>query len=168
MTGIVGLQAEMLPVSVIQVVVHRQQRQSLPENPTAAGGSCVVIDVRTREILALVSVPTFDWETYREDYGSLRDDAWRRPLVFRAVQQQVPPGSTIKPVALLAALANKAVKPDRAEFCDGALIPGAKHWHCWTHWRDIAGHGPINAVDSIQHSCNVYYYKLGQRVGRSG
>ena len=138
--------------------------RAVEERPSSPGGSCVIIDVETRQILALVSVPIYDWKKSRDDYASLRDDARQQPLLFRAVQQQYPPGSTIKPVALLAGLSLGVIDPQATGTCDGGLFPKAEHWHCWTNWRGLPGHGPLTAVGAIQHSCNVYFYRLGQRV----
>jgi penicillin-binding protein 2 len=134
------------------------------EHPPSTGASCVVIDVETREILALVSVPTFQRLQFQDDYSSLRDDATHMPLLFRAVQAEYQPGSIVKPVALLAGFANNLVTPEETVFCSGQLIPGVDKWHCWTHWRGMSGHGAMNAEDAIKNSCNVYFYTLGQRI----
>ncbi len=134
------------------------------DHPPATGASCVVIDVESREILALVSVPTYSRQTLRTRFEHLRDDAKHLPLLFRAVQGEYQPGSIIKPVSLLAGFSHNLVDSGRTVFCDGQLIPGAAKWHCWTHWRGMAGHGPVAAEEAIQHSCNVYFYTLGQRI----
>lgn len=139
-------------------------QEAIAQHTSSAGGACVVLDVQTREILALVSVPTFTREQFREDYASLRDDARRRPLLFRAVAEEYQPGSIIKPVCLLAGFKNGLVDPAHQIFCDGSFIPGSPKWHCWTHWRGLAGHGSVAAEDAIKHSCNVYFYGLGQRL----
>ena len=139
-------------------------REAVAEQTSSAGGACVVLDVQTREILALVSIPTFTSEQFKEDYASLRDDARRRPLLFRAVAEEYQPGSIIKPLCLLAGFKNGLVDPAHQAFCDGSFIPDSPKWHCWTHWRGLPGHGSVDANDAIKHSCNVYFYGLGQRV----
>jgi penicillin-binding protein 2 len=138
---------------------------AVKENPPSTGASCVIIDVDTREILALVSVPTFDLRALDQTYASLRDDAKTSPLRFRAVAEEYQPGSILKPVSLLAAMTNGLIKPSDRVFCDGQFIPGSKKWHCWTHWRSMPGHGDMNAEEALQHSCNVYFYSLGQKTG---
>jgi len=133
--------------------------------PQATGASCVVLDVRTREVLALVSVPIYSREDIRLRYEQLRDDARRLPLLFRAVQGEYQPGSILKPVALLAGFAAGIVDPAKPVFCDGVYMPNSTKWHCWTYWRGLPGHGYLTAEEAIQHSCNVYFYDLGQRLG---
>lgn len=141
---------------------------AVAEHPPSTAAACVVLDVDTREILALVSVPTFDPHVLGEDYASLRDDARRRPLLFRAVSEEYQPGSILKPVAMLAGFKFGLVNPDEPTLCDGQLIPGVNKWHCWTHWRGLPGHGPMAAEEALQHSCNVYFYNLGQRISADG
>ncbi len=138
---------------------------AVADNPPSTGAACVVLDVQTREIIALVSVPTYDPTDLRSNYASLRDDTRTVPLRFRAVAEEYQPGSILKPASLLAGLALGAVNTDTRIFCSGALIPGAARWHCWTHWRGMAGHGDVDAVQAIQHSCNIYFYTLGQKLG---
>ncbi|MCB9857804.1 MAG: hypothetical protein H6818_19135 [Phycisphaerales bacterium] len=134
------------------------------EDPNRTGASCVILDVATREVLAMVSVPTFSLETFREHYDSLRDDTRYRPLLFRAVAEEYQPGSIMKPVALLAGFRYGLVDPAATTFCDGSYKNDSKHWHCWTYWRHQPGHGNVNAEEAIQHSCNIYFYALGERL----
>ncbi len=128
------------------------------------GASCVVIDVRSREVLALVSVPTFTHRQFQRDYAMLRDDAARRPLLFRAVAEEYQPGSILKPVVLLAGFTHNVVDPATAVFCNGAYVSESDHWHCWTHWKGLPGHGQMAAEEALMHSCNVYFYSLGERL----
>lgn len=138
---------------------------AVAQQPASTGASGVVIDVRTREILALVSVPTYDPAALAVDYASLRDDSRFTPLRFRAVGDEYQPGSILKPAALLAGFANNLLDPIHRVHCDGQFIPGSQKWHCWTHWRGMSGHGDLNAEEAIQHSCNVFFYSLGQKIG---
>jgi len=128
------------------------------------GASCVILDVSTREVLAMVSVPGFDQDTFRKHYDHLRDEARTRPLLFRAIAEEYQPGSIVKPVALLAGLKHGVVTGNTTYDCDGSYIDHSKHWHCWTHWKHLPGHGPMAATGAIQHSCNLYFYDLGKHV----
>lgn len=134
------------------------------EDPSRTGASCVILDVETREVLAMVSVPTYSLQTFREDYAALRDDTRYRPLLFRAVAEEYQPGSIMKPVALLAGFRYDIVDPGATTYCDGSYKDDSKHWHCWTYWRHLPGHGNVNAEQAIQHSCNIYFYGLGERL----
>lgn len=137
---------------------------AIAEDDNRTGASCVVLDVDSRDILAMASVPTFDLDTFREDYSVLRDDTRNRPLLFRAIAEEYQPGSIIKPVALLAGFRYGLVDPSATAFCDGSYKDDSRHWHCWTYWRHLPGHGNVNAEQAIQHSCNIYFYGLGERV----
>ncbi len=159
-----GLDVQLTIDVDLQQRITQLLEDTVAANPPSTGASCVVIDVASREILALVSVPTYDIEQFISDYATLRDDATHLPLLFRAVQGEYQPGSILKPVALLAGFANRAASATETIHCDGALIPGSDKWHCWTHWRGMPGHGDITAEDAIMHSCNVYFYTLGQRI----
>jgi len=138
--------------------------RAVMEHPISSGASCVVLDAASREILAMVSVPNYARGEYREEYAQLRDDVLRRPLINRAIQDEYPPGSTLKPVTLLAGLSNRIVTADTTVFCNGSLVPGSKNWHCWTYWKGQSGHGTVTAETALQHSCNIYFYTLGERI----
>lgn len=160
-----GLDVQLTIDLELQRRVAELLAQAVSDSPPATGASCVIIDVESREILAMVSLPTFDRERLRNRFESLRDDAKGLPLLFRAVQAEYQPGSIVKPVTLLAGMAAGLADAQRTVFCDGTFIPGSTKWHCWTHWRQLPGHGAIGAEEAIQHSCNVYFYDLGQRLG---
>lgn len=149
----------------LQERVLQLLNEAIAAHPPATGAACVIIDVRSREVLALVSAPSYDPDDFNEHYRALRDDVRRRPLLFRAVSEEYPPGSILKPAALLAGLSSGIISPRDSVECRGRLLPDVDAWYCWTQWRHLAPHGPQMAVDALQHSCNVYFYTLGQRVG---
>ncbi|HKQ50509.1 MAG TPA: penicillin-binding transpeptidase domain-containing protein [Phycisphaerae bacterium] len=149
----------------LQERVAQILEDAVAQHPASTGASGVVIDVRTREILALVSVPTYDPSALADNYAALRDDSKYTPLRFRAVGDEYQPGSILKPAALLAGFYNDLLDPLHRVHCDGHFIPGSQKWHCWTHWRGMPGHGDLNAEEAIQHSCNVFFYSLGQKIG---
>lgn len=144
----------------------------LPRLPHSPGGSIVVLDVPSRDVIALVSYPGYDPDVFHrpEDYARLRADAVRMPLRFRAVSNRYPPGSIVKPLTCLAGLANGVIDLDTRFECTGYLFPenpGAGASKCW----QIAGttrrkaHGLINVVQAIEGSCNIFMYKLGMALG---
>lgn len=160
-----GLDVQLTIDLALQSRIETILSEVVAQHSASTGASAVLLDVESREILAAVSVPTYDRAMLREDYRRLRDDSKTQPLRFRAVQDRYQPGSILKPVALLAGFANDLVNAETRVNCTGALIPGAVKWHCWTHWRGLPGHGDMVAEEALQHSCNVYFYTLGQRVG---
>jgi len=134
---------------------------------TGHNGSIVVLSVKTGQVLAMGSVPVFDLNRYRrrDYYDQLIGDKENVPLFHRAVARLYPPGSTIKPIVALAALSWGLVKPDEKIHCSGALDPNRPgKFRCWKR----TGHGWLDLAEAIQHSCNVYFYTLGGRLGVRG
>ncbi|MFO0726951.1 MAG: penicillin-binding protein 2 [Myxococcota bacterium] len=129
-------------------------------------GAVVVLDVKTGGILAVTSTPSFDPNLvsgYFDPREKERLDSMveLRPWRFRAIQDQFAPGSTFKPVTLLAALRKKATTERESVNCPGAFTLGSTRFRCW---KD-SGHGPVAAVDALMRSCDVYFYTLGNRIG---
>jgi len=132
-------------------------------------GAAVMLNVKTGEVLLLYSAPTFDPDSL---LGPARSAYWKtlltspdRPLLNRALQGLYAPGSTLKPLFLLLALARNAVHPEeKLAFCDGTYTLGNRTWKCW----NPGGHGRLAAVDAIAQSCDVYFYALGNRLGLGG
>jgi cell division protein FtsI/penicillin-binding protein 2 len=134
----------------------------------SSGGAVVVLDIPTREVLALVSYPAFDPTRFDELYPVLRDDTRRWPLRFRAVANRYPPGSTIKPLVCLAGLMSGRITLDTRYECTGYLLPEHRdRWRCWqihgTNRR--SAHGNVNVVEGLTGSCNVFMYHLGELLG---
>ncbi len=156
----------------LQQRLYELMASSLPALPYSSGASVVVLDVPTREVLALVSYPGYDPNRFRDPdlYNRLRSDAVRMPLRFRAVANRYPPGSIVKPLTCLAGLSSGAITLDSRIECSGYLFPDnpdAGASKCWqvsgTSMRKA--HGPINVVQAIEGSCNIFMYTVGSRVG---
>jgi len=131
---------------------------------TYRNGSLVVLSVPSGEVLAMVSVPTFDPNRYRLDFKRLVRDELNTPLLHRAAAGMYPPGSTIKPVTALAGLGAGAITPKTTFICRGYLhTPEA--FRCWI-WRGRkVGHGELDLVGGITHSCNIYFYEIADMIG---
>ena len=127
--------------------------------------SAVVIDVGSSDILALVSLPVYDLNRVRYDYGALSADP-NRPLVNRAIKEQYPPGSVVKPLILIAGLEAGQVTPAEIINCPAAPAPGG--WpNCLIFKRNRAGHDlrwNNDARNAIKGSCNVYFSRLADRL----
>ena len=137
--------------------------ENLPVAPRTENGAAVVLDVDTGEVLAMVSTPTYDLNTYRKDYRSLVADEVDLPLLNRAVAGRYPPGSTVKPLTGLAAVAEGVVALDTPLDCRGYLHTPNK-FRCWIWRLQNTGHGPLTLQDAIKKSCNIYFYKAGEKL----
>ena len=130
-------------------------------------GAIVAIDPSNGEILALVSMPTFDPNLFingstHKDYVGLRDDP-DRPLYNRALQGIYPPGSTIKPMVGVAGLAEKVITTGSRVHDPGFFrLSGQKHvFRCWNK----RGHGSVDLKVAITQSCDTFFYDLAYRMG---
>ena len=127
--------------------------------------AAVVMNVETGDIIAINSAPTFDPNLFvrgisQVEYAALTEND-HRPLANKAVQGVYPPGSTFKPVVLLAALAAGKTSPNDSVTCRGFIELSGRKAHCWKR----AGHGRVDLRTSLMQSCDVYYYEMAQRVG---
>ncbi len=126
--------------------------------------SVVVMDVKTGEILAYASSPSFDPNNFvegvsRQYWNELNTDP-RRPLNNKPIAAMYPPGSTFKLMVALAAL-EAGVNPNSKVFCNGHYQSGRRIFHCW---KD-GGHGAMDLVDAIKNSCNVYFFTMANQIG---
>ena len=125
-------------------------------------GSVVVIDCLTGDILALVSMPCFDPNSFSEGIGRLEwkmlnsDD--RIPMLNKSLQGLYPPGSTLKPMAGLAFLKH-GIDPEEKVVCGGGYRLGNRVFKC------LGRHGPMDMRSAIMKSCNTYFYAMANRVG---
>ncbi|MDQ2066073.1 penicillin-binding protein 2 [Xinfangfangia sp. CPCC 101601] len=127
--------------------------------------AAVVMDVRNGDIICIASSPSFDPNLFvrgisQKDYSALTEHD-HRPLANKSVSGAYPPGSTFKMVTALAALEAGAIKPGHAVRCPGYMEFGGRRFHC--HSR--GGHGTVNLAQSLEKSCDVYYYDICQKVG---
>jgi penicillin-binding protein 2 len=130
-------------------------------------GGAIAIDPNTGEVLALYSAPSFDPNKFTggipvEYYKELLTDP-KRPLVNKAIQGTYPPGSTFKLATSVIALQNGLVglKEHMPVPCSGGYQYGSRYFRCW----DKRGHGSVDLEGAIKHSCDVYFYQLGLKIG---
>ncbi|NOY22035.1 MAG: penicillin-binding protein 2 [Acidobacteria bacterium] len=127
-------------------------------------GAVVVLSPRDGRIFALVSAPTFDpniltFRFRRKEWEALKVTVGN-PMLNRAIQGAYPPGSTFKPLVALAGL--NAGLTSRTHFtCTGGLEVGGRTFLCWNK----EGHGSLSLTGAIAHSCNVYFYNVGLKIG---
>ena len=128
-------------------------------------GAAVVLDVRTGEILAMVSTPSFDPNLFTngisyKHWSELLNNE-RTPLIDKAVSGQYSPGSTFKIVVALAALEAGIINADTRYYCSGGMEIGNIRFHCWNHY----GHGSLNVIEALKYSCDIFFYETALRLG---
>jgi len=130
-------------------------------------GAVVVINVNNGDILAMVSSPSFNPNSFvngisTEDYKLLANTE-NRPLYNRAVRGLYPPASTVKPFMAIAGLEKGIVTIDTKIYDPGWYrLPNVKRpYHDWKR----SGHGIINVKRAITVSCDTYFYQLGNKMG---
>ena len=129
----------------------------------AEGAAVVVMEIKTGDVLACASYPTFDLQTFSENYDTLIKDPLK-PLYNRAIQAVYPPGSTYKMCTLIAAMNNGHLNAASKIQDMGIYTEYDFNRSCllWTNAR--ATHGEIDAMDALKFSCNYFFYELGNRV----
>ena len=128
-------------------------------------GAVVVLDPSNGDVLAMASSPGFDPNEFMpvismERWKELVEDE-QRPLLNRTVAGAYAPGSTFKPVVILAALENKTIDSRTAFTCPGHFMLGRARFNCWYS----PGHGTLTTRESLQHSCNVFLFRTALACG---
>ncbi|HEY6467128.1 MAG TPA: penicillin-binding protein 2 [Candidatus Acidoferrales bacterium] len=126
-------------------------------------GGLIAMDARTGEVLAMVSRPTFDPNDFAvrippKEWAALNSDP-ETPLLNRAIQAQLAPGSVFKVVEGVAMLESKAIPANYTAYCPGSAEFYGHVYHC-----DHA-HGEVDLHKAIVASCDVYFYNVGKLLG---
>jgi penicillin-binding protein 2 len=128
-------------------------------------GAVVVMEAKTGFILAMVSRPSFDSNKMsgritRAELKAISDDPLK-PMLNRVMNENYHPGSTFKVITSLAGLENDVITPTSSVFCGGSYTMGNHRWRC----DKAQGHGSLDLKHALSHSCDVYYYSVGDRTG---
>lgn len=128
-------------------------------------GSAVALNVHSGEVLAMVSLPTYNPAMFAR---GINPDEWRalladrrNPLQNKAITGLYPPASTFKMIVALAALRDGIATPDRVIQCDGDLVVGDSRFRCWKR----EGHGLTDLKKALRESCDVWFYQVGLELG---
>lgn len=144
---------------------HGARAQTMLGTPLR--GAAVVLDIGSSEVLAAVSEPTFTREQWGRDRSEVEQDSIQRPFWNRAVAMPYQPGSTVKPLVLTAAVTDRRIAHDEKIECRGHLFeetPGK--YRCWIYNLYYPQtHQWLHAPAAIMHSCNIFFYSLGDRLG---
>ncbi|MFH1059757.1 MAG: penicillin-binding protein 2, partial [Pseudomonadota bacterium] len=130
-------------------------------------GAVVALNPKNGQVYCLYSAPSFDQNNFitgmsNRLWEALANDEFH-PLKDRAISGLYPPGSTYKIVTAAAGLAEGVITPQTNIVCPGEIPFGRRTYKCWALKK--GGHGNVNLHRAIRESCDVYFYRVGLRVG---
>jgi penicillin-binding protein 2 len=154
-----------LPGKPIQLTIDYDLQAIAETDMADKSGAVVALDGRTGEVLAMVSRPTFDPNDFAvripsSEWAKLNTDP-QTPLLNRAIQAQLAPGSVFKIVMATAMLDSKAIPANFQAYCPGHAQFYGRTFHCWRP----QGHGSIDVHRAIVDSCDVFFYTIGKMLG---
>ena len=144
----------------IDIDIQRAAENALGDR----NGAVIAMDPHTGEVLALVSRPIYDPNSFavrisRNEWSKLVTDP-EHPLLNKAIQAQLAPGSTFKIIMSLAGL-EEGVAQTLNVHCSGGVSFYGHYQRCWVH----GGHGEVNISRGIYQSCDVFFYTLAVKLG---
>jgi penicillin-binding protein 2 len=156
---------EAIPGKPIQLTVDYDLQAIAEADMAGKTGAVVAMDARTGEVLAMLSKPTFDPNDFavripQEEWQKLNSDK-STPLLNRAIQAQLAPGSVFKIVMAAAMLDSKAIPDNFTVYCPGHANFYGREFHCWRP----QGHGTVDLHHAIVDSCDVFFYNVGKLLG---
>jgi len=154
-----------VPGMNITLTIDKDLQSLAEEKLRDKKGAIVALDPNNGEILAMSSSPAIDPNMF---IGGIQKTEWEKmisssdsPMQNRAISGQYPPGSLFKIAMALAGLEEGVIDPDELITCSGTYTLGNRTYQCWKE----GGHGSINLQRAIMESCDIYFYKIGIRLG---
>lgn len=135
----------------------------------AKGGSCVVMNVKTGEVLAMASYPDYNPQSFAD---GISNEEWKSysenksyPLLNKAIQSAYEPGSIFKMVTAIAGLESNNITLTEKINDTGVYGKYGGAWKCWYYTDYHRGHGYLNVIGAIEKSCNYFFYETADRMG---
>jgi penicillin-binding protein 2 len=158
-------EVDAVPGKTIHLTIDSDLQTVAEADLAGKKGAVVALNPETGEILAMVSHPAPDPNEFadgmsRAEWEQLNDDP-DHPLLNRAIQAQLAPGSVFKIVMAVAMLESKVIPPDFTVYCHGSAEFYGRTFHCW----EKGGHGLVDLHKAIVQSCDVFFYNVGKRLG---
>ncbi len=158
---------EAIPGKQIQLTIDYDLQQIAEQSLGARPGAVVALDPRSGEVLAMVSRPTPDPNDFAvrisgKEWKELNDDPLH-PLLNRAIQAQLAPGSVFKIVTATAMLEDKNPPESFTSFCPGYATFYGRQFKCWVFGKK--SHGTVDLKNAIMQSCDIFFYNVGMRLG---
>ena len=160
---------EAIPGKQIQLSIDFDLQQVAEQSLGARPGAVVALDPRTGEVLAMASHPALDPNDFAirvsaAEWKKLNEDP-EKPLLNRAIQAQLAPGSVFKIVMATAMYETKAVPESFSVFCPGYGTFYGRQFKCWVYWSHKPAHGTVDIHKAVNQSCDIFFYTLGTRLG---
>jgi penicillin-binding protein 2 len=157
-------ETEAVPGKQLRLTVDIDLQIAAEEALAGKNGAIVAMDPRTGEILAMVSGPAFDPNDFavhvsRDQWNKLVTDP-DKPLLNKAIQAQLAPGSTFKIIMSVAGWQENIAQTLHVNCTGGAEFYG-RRFGCWVK----GGHGPVTLEKAIYQSCDVFFYTLAEKLG---
>lgn len=162
-----GIEMQQEPTSgkTIKLCIDAELQQYIVDAFGEETGSAVFMNPKTGEILSYVSLPEIDPNIFSR---SIKKDEWEKlikdpnkPLLNRPIQASYPAGSTFKPFIATVGLEEGDLEATTVFSCSGVWEYGGNPFHCWAK----GGHGAVDLLTAIQNSCNIFFYKAGEKIG---
>jgi penicillin-binding protein 2 len=160
-------QTDAIPGKQLKLTVDIDLQIAAEEALEGRNGAIVAMDPRTGEILAMVSRPTFDPNDFavrvsRDQWNQLVNDP-DKPLLNKAIQAQLAPGSTFKIIMATAGL-QEGIAQDMKVNCTGGAEFYGRYFKCWVV-AEHRTHGITDITKAIYQSCDVFFYTLAEKLG---
>ncbi len=157
-------ETEAIPGKPLKLTVDIDLQIAAEQALEGKNGAIVAMDPHTGEILAMVSGPTFDPNDFavrvsRDEWNKLVTDP-DKPLLNKAIQAQLAPGSTFKIIMSVAGW-QEHIAQDLHVNCTGGAEFYGRRFGCWVK----GGHGPVDLEKAIYQSCDVFFYTLANKLG---
>ena len=143
------------------------QAMNEEDGMTTRGAAAAVLSVDTSDVLALATYPTYSQRTYTQDMEAINENP-ANPMYNRALGGTYSPGSTMKPCTAVAALESGIIEPGTKILTRGRFTSSYfKDYQprCWIHRQYGGTHGRINVSEALYHSCNYFFYQMGDMMG---
>ena len=135
----------------------------------AKGGSCVVMNVKTGEVLAMASYPDYNPQSFAD---GISNEEWKSynenksyPLLNKCIQSAYEPGSIFNMVTAIAGLESGNISLTEKINDTGVYKKYGAEWKCWYYTDYHRGHGYLNVIGAIEKSCNFFFYETADRMG---
>ena len=135
----------------------------------AKGGSCVVMNVKTGEVLAMASYPDYNPQSFAD---GISNEEWKSynenksyPLLNKCIQSAYEPGSIFKMITAIAGLESGNISLTEKINDTGVYKKYGAEWKCWYYTDYHRGHGYLNVIGAIEKSCNFFFYETADRMG---